>query len=59
MDDVRLWVWYWIDSNEVGWWRQDRGAAGDSARVFGCALGYYNRLRPGVSQVWQFLVVIE
>ena len=39
-DDVRLWVWYWIDSVEVGRWRRDQGAAGGSARVFGCALGY-------------------
>jgi hypothetical protein len=39
-DDVRLWVWYRIDSDEVGRWRQERGATGDSARVFGCALGY-------------------
>jgi hypothetical protein len=39
-DDVRLWVWYYIDSGEVGRWRQERGAVGDSRRVFGCALGY-------------------
>lgn len=38
--DIRLWVWYWIDSEEVRRWRRQRGAVGDSARVFGCALGY-------------------
>jgi hypothetical protein len=38
--DIRLWVWYWIDSEEVRRWRRQRGAAGDSGRVFGCALGY-------------------
>jgi hypothetical protein len=37
---VRLWVWYRIDSDEVRRWRQERGATGNSARVFGCALGY-------------------
>src|SRR5438876_12050368 len=30
----------WIDSEEVRRWRRQRGAAGDSGRVFGCALGY-------------------
>ena len=38
--DIRLWAWYWIDSEEVRRWRRERGAAGDSGRVFGCALGY-------------------
>jgi hypothetical protein len=37
---VRLWVWYRIDSNVVRRWRQECGAAGNSARVFGCGLGY-------------------
>lgn len=39
-DHVQLWVWYWIDSDEVGRWRQERGADSESRRVFGCALGY-------------------
>ena len=39
-DHVQLWVWYWIDSDEVGRWRQEYGATGSSGRVFGCALGY-------------------
>ena len=39
-DHVQLWVWYWIDSDEVGRWRREHGAAGASGRVFGCALGY-------------------
>jgi hypothetical protein len=39
-NDIRLWVWYWIDSEEVRRWRRQRGAAGDSGRVFGCAVGY-------------------
>ena len=39
-DDVRLWVWYWIDSGEVHRWRQECGTAVNSGRVFGCALGY-------------------
>lgn len=39
-DLVRLWVWYRIDSDEVGRWRQERGATGNDGRVFGCALGY-------------------
>lgn len=39
-DDVRLWVWYWIDSDKVGRWRREHGAVGYGARVFGCALGY-------------------
>jgi hypothetical protein len=39
-DNVRLWVWYWIDCEKVGRWRRERGEAGDRARVFGCALGY-------------------
>jgi hypothetical protein len=38
--DIRLWVWYWIDSEQVRRWRRQHGAAGDSGRVFGCALGY-------------------
>jgi hypothetical protein len=38
--DIRLWVWYWIGSDEVGHWRHQHGAAGDSGRVFSCALGY-------------------
>jgi hypothetical protein len=38
--DIRLWVWYWIDSEQVRRWRRQRGAACDSRRVFGCALGY-------------------
>jgi len=38
--DIRLWVWYWIDSEQVRRWRRQRGAASDSGRVFGCALGY-------------------
>lgn len=43
-DVVRLWVWYWIDSDEVRHWRKERGATGNSARVFGCALGYLGDL---------------
>ena len=39
-DHVQLWVWYWIDSDEVGRRRQEQGATGNNARVFGCALGY-------------------
>jgi hypothetical protein len=39
-DDIRLWVWYWIDSEQVRCWRRERGGAGNDARVFGCALGY-------------------
>lgn len=39
-DDIRLWVWYWVDSEQVRRWRRERGAVGDDARVFGCALGY-------------------
>lgn len=39
-DDIRLWAWYWIDSEQVRRWRRQRSAAGDSGRVFGCALGY-------------------
>jgi hypothetical protein len=38
--DIRLWVWYWIDSEQVRRWRRQRGAVGDSGRVFGCGLGY-------------------
>jgi len=38
--DIRLWVWYWIDSEQVRRWRRQRGAAGDSGGVFRCALGY-------------------
>jgi hypothetical protein len=38
--DIRLWAWYRIDSEQVRRWRRQRGAAGDSGRVFGCALGY-------------------
>src|SRR5262249_48210208 len=32
--------WYWIDSEQARRWRRQHGAVGDSARVFGCALGY-------------------
>jgi hypothetical protein len=39
-DHVQLWVWYWIDSDEVGRWRREHGADSGSGRVFGCALGY-------------------
>src|SRR5262245_58466223 len=37
-DNIRLWVWYWIDSEEVRRWRRQHGAVDDNARVFGCAL---------------------
>jgi hypothetical protein len=39
-DDIRLWVWYWIGSEQVRRWRYRHGAVGDAGRVFGCALGY-------------------
>ena len=39
-DDIRLWAWYWIDSEQARNWRRQHGEVGDSARVFGCALGY-------------------
>lgn len=39
-DNVKLWVWYWIDSERVHQWRQQHGAVGNAARVFGCGLGY-------------------
>jgi hypothetical protein len=39
-DDLRLWAWYWIDSEQVRRWRRLHGAVADSGRVFGCALGY-------------------
>jgi hypothetical protein len=49
--DIRLWVWYWIDSEQVRRWRRQRGAVGDSGRVFGCALGYLGD--PAVFTDWK------
>jgi len=38
--DIRLWVWYWVDSDQARRWRHQHGAVGDSGLVFHCALGY-------------------